>query len=78
MGWFFDNFWAVLSGKQDTFVEKANLKGQFTHTRCPEPDKLAAELQRELNRPEIQSLNQAIVKPSVFAAVAEWRQKAGL
>ena len=78
MGWFFDNFFSVLAGKQDTFIEKVTDKGEFTHTHCPAPDKLEGEIQREMARPEIQTLGNTIPKPSVFEIVAEWRAKAGL
>lgn len=76
MGWFFDNFWAVLNGKQDTFTEKLDKSGTFTHTRAPEGDELITDLQREMNRPEIKTLN--VSAPYVFADVAKWREKAGL
>jgi hypothetical protein len=78
MGWFFDNFFSVLSGKQDTFIEKVGEKGEFTHVGCPPVDKLGDALRAEMNRPEIQSLKGAIIKPSVFESVATWRAKVGL
>lgn len=78
MGWHFDNFWSVLSGKQDHYIDKANVKGEFTHTFCPGPDQLENELKRERDRVEIQSLRGSVHQPEVFATVKEWRQKAGL
>jgi hypothetical protein len=78
MGWHFDNFWSVLSGKQDKYIEKAEVSGEFTHTRCPAPEMLEAELAKEMNRTEIQPLGNTIPKPSVFEQVAEWRAKVGL
>lgn len=73
MGWHFDNFWAVLSGKQDTYEEKAKVKGKFTHTRVPDADKLHAEIEREMARPSIQEIQ--VERPSVFDAVANWRSR---
>ena len=78
MGWFFDNFFSVLAGKQDTFIEKAGAKGEFTHTHCPLGEQLEKEIAREMDRQEIQTLSKTIVKPSVFDTVAEWRVKKGL
>lgn len=72
MGWFFDNFWSVLNGKQDTFTEKAELAGEFTHTR--EPENLEEELQVELTRPGLVKLHNN-EWPSVFETVREWRAK---
>jgi hypothetical protein len=77
MGWFFDNFFSVLSGKQDTFIEKAELNGEFTATRCPTGEQLEIGINTEMNRIEIQPLP-GIPKPSVFATVAEWRAKNSL
>lgn len=71
MGWFFDNFWSVLNGKQDTFTEKAELAGTFTHTR--EPENLEEELAIELARPGLINIKENEY-PSVFATVAEWRK----
>jgi hypothetical protein len=72
MGWFFDNFWSVLNGKQDTFTEKAELAGTFTHTR--EPENLEEELAIELARPGLVSI-EGNEYPSVFETVARWREK---
>lgn len=72
MGWFFDNFWSVLNGRQDTFTEKAELAGTFTHTR--EPENLEEELAVELARPGIVKI-QDNDYPSVFETVKTWRQK---
>jgi hypothetical protein len=70
MGWFFDNFWSVLNGKQDTFTEKAELAGTFTHTR--EPENLEEELAIELARPGLVSIK-GNEYPSVFETVKQWR-----
>jgi hypothetical protein len=78
MGWHFDNFFSVLSGKQDSYIDKVEQKGEFTHTHCPAADQLESEIKREMNRIEIQKLNNTIPKPSVFEQVAEWRAKKGL
>lgn len=75
MGWFFDNFFSVLSGKQDTFIEKAAFTGEFTATRCPSPEELPIQIAKEMDRVEIQSLGDSIEKPSVFETVANWRAK---
>jgi len=72
MGWFFDNFWSVLNGKQDTFTEKAELTGTFTHTR--EPENLEEELQKELTRPGLMMI-QNNEYPSAFETVRLWREK---
>jgi len=71
MGWFFDNFWSVLNGKQDTFIEKAELTGTFTHTR--EPENLEEELAIELARPGLCKL-EGNEYPTVFQTVAQWRK----
>jgi hypothetical protein len=71
MGWFFDNFWSVLNGKQDTFTEKAELAGTFTHTR--EPENLDEELAIELKRPGLIQISDNEY-PSVFETVKEWRK----
>ena len=78
MGWFFDNFWSVLSGKQDTFIDKAEFSGEFTATRCPSPEELPAQLAKEMDRVEIQSLGTFIDRPSAFETVANWRSKNNL
>jgi len=78
MGWHFDNFFSVLAGRQDTYIEKADAKGEFTHVGCPPADKLEEALRVELNRPEIQPLKGTIPTPSVFETVATWRNKVGL
>lgn len=72
MGWFFDNFWSVLNGKQKTFIEKAELNGSFTHTRMPDTDQLESEIQKEMQRPGILSIKNSY--PSVFKTVEEWRK----
>lgn len=71
MGWFFDNFWSVLNGKQDTFIEKAELAGTFTHTR--EPENLEEELAIELKRPGLINIT-GNEYPSVFTTVETWRK----
>jgi len=71
MGWFFDNFWSVLNGKQDTFTEKAELAGTFTHTR--EPENLEEELAIELARPGLIEITDNEY-PSVFNKVKAWRK----
>jgi len=71
MGWYFDNFWSVLNGKQDTFTEKAELVGTFTHTR--EPENLEDELKNELSRPGLITIEDNEY-PSAFKQVAEWRK----
>jgi len=71
MGWFFDNFWSVLNGKQDTFTEKAELAGTFTHTR--EPENLEEELAIELARPGLVTI-EGNKYPSVFETVKQWRK----
>lgn len=73
MGWWFDNFWSVLSGKQTTFTEKAELSGNFTHTRAPQGEELEKELAVELARPEIRPVGDIVV-PMYFDTVRQWRQ----
>lgn len=72
MGWYFDNFWSVLNGVQDTFTEKAELHGEFTHTRMPSEEELEAELKKEMQHPGIISIKNEW--PSVFEQVKQWRK----
>lgn len=70
MGWFFDNFWSVLSGKQDTFTEKADKSGAFTRTHSANSDE---DLQKELSRYTIKDIP-GLDKPELpFMAVSQWR-----
>lgn len=69
MGWFFDNFWSVLSGKQDTFTEKAEVNGKFTRTTANKSDE---DLQKELERQTIKTIP-TIEKPDYFDFVKNWR-----
>jgi hypothetical protein len=78
MGWFFDNFWSVLSGKQDTFIDKAEFSGEFTATRCPSAEELPAQIQKEMDRVEIQSIGTFVNRPAAFETVANWRAKNNL
>lgn len=73
MGWFFDNFWAVLSGKQDTFIEKAEKNGEFTRTNSANSEE---DLEHELSRPSVRSI-MGIETPKYFDEVRQWRQSKG-
>jgi hypothetical protein len=77
MGWFFDNFWSVLSGKQDTFIDKAEKYGIFTNTRAAEGAELEEDLAKEMNRPTIKTINN-LLTPISFQEVAIWRDKVGI
>lgn len=69
MGWFFDNFWSVLSGKQKTFTEKAKAVGKFTRTNSHNSDE---DLQKELQRQTIKTIP-GLEKPECFDFVESWR-----
>lgn len=76
MGWFFDNFWAVLTGKQDTFLPEN--KPEFTPRGAPQGEELNLKIKEELERQEVKTLPEPVDLPESFEIVNDWRKEQNL